>query len=65
MTKEFFKEFCKHIKSEILLGIPDGESLRVSRDKEFYCIECDGFKYTHYSSGNEYIQAREGLDDED
>lgn len=72
MTKEFFKEFCKHIKSEILLGVPNGESLRVYRDeeskgdytKEYYCIECAGFKYTHYSDGRERIESPEGLDDE-
>lgn len=63
MTKEFFKEFCKHIKSEVLLGIPDGSSLHVHRDKEYYCIECAGFKFTHYDTGSEYIQMQEGLDE--
>lgn len=72
MTKEFFKEFCKHIKSEILLGVPNGEELRVYRaeeskgdcTKEYYSIACAGFKYIHYSSGETTIEAPEGLDDD-
>ena len=63
MTREFFKEFCKHIKSEILLGVPDGKYLHVYRDKEYYNIECGGYEYTHYSDGRERLQTPEGLDE--
>ena len=72
MTKEFFKEYCKHIISEVLCGVPNGEELRVYRDsedkgdytKEYFSIECCGFKYIHYGHGREAIEAPEGLDND-
>ena len=59
MTKKFFKEFCKHIKSEILPVIPNDSALFVYRgvdDKdgtEYYDITCGGWKYIRHRDGNE------------
>ena len=72
MTKEYFKEFCKHIIAEVLQGVPNGEELRIYRDPEsrndytteYFCIECADFKYVHYSSGKETFQVPGGLNDE-
>ena len=70
MTKEFFKEFCKHIKSEIIEGIPKGEALVVLRgvddpSGDFFSISCGGYRYDHSRDGIERITAPEGLDDEE
>ena len=68
MTKEFFKEICRRSISELLEGIPDGESLRIYHkhyeDGEFIKVECAGFEFTR-SRGEDYITAPEGLNDED
>jgi hypothetical protein len=68
MTKEFFKEFCKHIRSEILEGIPKGAMLSIyrgieGRDGDYYEIHIDGWKYIHYRDGREEICYLEGLDE--
>ena len=68
MTKEFFKEFCRFIKSDVLNAIPGGECLLVFRSENYpghYTISCGGYKYTHDSDGSEKIEGPEGLDDED
>ena len=41
MTQEFFKEFCKHIKSEILPVIPNNSMLYVYRSFD----DKDGTEY--------------------
>ena len=65
MTKEFFKEVCKDIISNILPVIPDNEVLRVYRNGDFYTIECAYLKYTHFNTGTELIECPEGLNDEE
>lgn len=65
MTQEFFKEFCKHIKSELLPVIPNNSMLYVYRsfdDKdgtEYIDITCDGWKYIKHRSGSEEIRKPE------
>lgn len=69
MTKSYFKELCKHIISDVLETVPEGECLSIYHktypNGEYFTIECGGFKYTHQSSGKELVEAPEGLDDED
>ena len=68
MTREFFKELCRFIKSEVLNAIPDGECLLVFKSDEYrgrYTISCAGYKYTHDNTGAELIEGPEGLDDEE
>lgn len=67
MTQDFFKEFCKHIKSELLPVIPYGSMLYVYRgldDKdgtEYLDISCAGWKYIRHMDGREEIQNLDGL----
>ena len=66
MTKEFFKEFCKHIKSEILQVIPNDSTLFVYHgldDKdgtEYIDITCGGWKYILHRDGSEEYRNLEG-----
>ena len=69
MTQEFFKEFCKRIKSEILQVIPNASTLFVYRGiddndgTELIDITCGGWKYIHHRDGSEEIRHLEGLDE--
>ena len=66
MTQEFFKEFCKHIKSELLPVIPYNSTLYVYRglddkdEPEYLDITCAGWKYIRHRNGSEEIQSLEG-----
>lgn len=57
MSKEFFKEFVKKIKSEILYGIPNDTCVgiyhKIYEDGEYIQISCGANRYHHYSFGKE------------
>ena len=57
MSQEFFKEFVKKIKSDLLLGIPDDTTVSIYHkayeDGEYIQISCGRNRYHHYSFGTE------------